>query len=310
MSFTFLSNRALAVVEAALTPLGGQLWQQGVPQIDLLYFDTFGGKQAPENVRIGTQLMPRVHTACLNQKQLLASRLTDAGISSPRHYFQPEQVPDEPDSFWYVKSGKGTAGKEVWICQRPEIARYFQPGFLIQEALENIALFNGKKFTLRVYVLVHHNMVYWYPEGFLVLHAPDYDREVPDSRMHFNHSGYMDRLSDVQLLPTRYYTGYRVLEPTLVDLLQKVFGMFAPELDETRNGNSYCLFGLDLLVLADHQVALLEINDRPSFTHTHKINQDVNQPMVQAMSAVLMPQFIQGKLDRKALRFEELCFFE
>ena len=310
MSFIYSSNRAVQVVDAALGPLGGQNWRAGMPSIDLLYFDTYGGKQLQEQVSIGKQLMLRANTAPLDRKHLLAKRLMEAGITTPRHYFSPEQVPDEPDTLWYVKAGDGTGGKEMWVCRASDIPAYFKPGYLIQEAITNIALFNEKKFTMRVYVLVYHNMVYWYPEGFLVLHARSYDREALDSRIHFNHSGYMDRLSDVQLLPTRYYGGFKALEPALAALLHQVFALFDATLDEKLNGSNYCLFGVDLLALPGNKVALVEINDRPSFTHTAQINQTVNTPMVQAMSAVLIPELIQPGLKREALRFEELGFFE
>jgi len=253
MSFTFFSNRNLPIFQAALEPVDGRLWSGVEPTVDLLYFDQYGGKQPPAGLAARCQLIDRARTIPLDHKQQLAQTLQARGLCLPRHFFSPESLPVESDTLWYVKDPLSTGGKRLWLCRRDEVADFFEPGFVIQEALTDVALYQGRKFTLRTYVLVHEASVYWYPDSFLVVHGATYDPATPDAAAHF------------------------------------------------------CLFGLDVLKLADRRVALIEINDRPNLHHTDEVNRLVNQPMLQAMARVLLGDKVSSAA---AKPFEELMFYE
>lgn len=308
MSFTFHSNRATAIFNAALLPLGGKPWQSGNRSIDLLYFDDYGGRVAPAGANARTTLIERQRTMALDQKKLMALRLQQGNIEYPPNFFEPELVPGPADGLWYVKNPLGSGGSGITLCRRSELEQHFKPGYVIQQALTDVAMYAGRKFTLRTYVLVHANRVYWYPDAFLVVHAKQYDRHSLDPAIHYQHSGYMEPQSGVKLVPTQDYYSWPKLEFAIVNLLQMVFSLYRPELGAANPPNHYCVFGIDLLPLQRERVVLIEINDRPNFVHTDAINQQVNQPMLQSMARLLLPDRIPAK--RGAQAFEELMRYE
>lgn len=303
MSFIFHSNRAPSVFAAALMPLGGRPWQRGDGSIDLLYFDTYGGQTPPADVRIGCHLIDRQRTTQLDNKKLLAERLQQGELDYPPHFFDPAQVPGPPDALWYVKDPVSTGGNGIWLCRKSEFERFFKPGFVIQQALTDVAMQAGRKFTIRTYVLVHDGGVYWYPDAFLVVQPKQYDAGSVDPAVHYKHDGYMEPGSKVKLVPTQDYYSWPRLEFAIVNLLQMVFSLYGKELGRSRFPHEYCLFGVDLLALQRERVALIEINDRPNLLHTDAVNLQVNQPMLRAMAQILLPDHV---APQSGQQFEEL----
>ena len=113
--------------------------------------------------------------------------------------------------------------------------------------------------------------------------------------------------SPIRLLPSQQYRHYFRMETPLVELIQDVFRLFEPQLGKSNPPAQFCLFGLDVLQLADGRMALVEINDRPNLHHTDEINRLVNQPMLHAMGRLLLGD----KVDLPPARpFEELMFYE
>jgi hypothetical protein len=308
MSFTFLTNRNLPVFKAALEPLGACVWQSGTaPQVDLLYFDRYGGQQPPAGLQASCELMDRARTIPLDHKLQLARTMTANALDFPRHCFSPDELPPGAATLWYVKDPLSAGSERLWLCRRDEVADFFEPGFIIQEALTDLALYQGRKFTLRSYVLVYAGSVYWYPDSFLVVHGAAYDPALPDAEAHFSHIGYMQPGSSIRLVASQDYRDYHRIEAPLVELVQDVFRLYEAQLGLSNPRGHFCLFGLDLLQLADGRVALVEINDRPNLHHTDEINQRINQPMLQAMSRLLLGDKVSFT---PAKPFEELMFYE
>ena len=283
--FIFLSNRGSKNFAAALQPLGGRPFEEADKQIDLLYFDTYGGKTAPE-VPVGFHLIDRRQTIPLDHKSQMASLLQLADINDPRVYFEPEDVPLDPDLLWIVKNPLLTGGKELYVVPRGQVAEYWEPGNIIQEVVQDLLLIDEKKFTLRMYLLVHDGNLYFYPEGFAVIHAARYVHDSCDPQVQFVHKGYMSPDSSIELRPLSSIPQHEAILAKLPDYLASMFVAFADFLNK-EGSDTYCLFGIDLLVRRDLSSVLIEINDRPNLVHTSSINEGVNIPMLRSMYCVL-----------------------
>lgn len=287
-SFVFHSNRGAKNFKAALEPLGGREYQSDDGHIDLLYFDRYQGKRPPQDASVGFTLINRKQTIPIDNKLQMANALIDAGIISPRVYFIEEDVPDEPDTLWYIKDPVGTAGRGICVVPRDEISRTFEFGDIIQEAIQDLLLKDGKKFTLRVYVLVIEAKVYLFQDGIVVLHGAAYDPQSVDSKVQYEHAGYMDRQTKVKLSPFSDEPFYAEAMVNIKDRLGTIFQAFS-ELLKHEDKNTYCLFGVDMLVRENMSPELVEINDRPNFIHSNVVNSRVNIPAIQAMYCVLNP---------------------
>src|SRR5690606_23140589 len=135
-----------------------------------------------------------------------------------------------------------TGGKGVRVVRREELSASFRSGDVIQEAVRDIQLYKGHKFTLRTYVLVCDCMVYWYPESFLVVHGEPWQPELADPRVHFSHDGYMQPDSRIRLLPSSEWRSYYRLELPMAEALQAIFALFAAELGAVNRPQDFCLF--------------------------------------------------------------------
>jgi prolyl 4-hydroxylase len=290
--FVFSSNRASRLFALALEPLGGKVWQeqQSPAEIDLLYFDDYGGKQAPAINSNCFSLIPRQRTVALDNKADMARALIAAGLDEPRVYFASRAIAAEPDSLWYVKLPYASGGRGIRILSSQELIETELENVVIQEAIRDVLLIEQRKFTLRLYVLVNRGKLYLFDEGFAVLHAVDYDPDSRDPEVQFAHEGYMDPASGLRLLVASHLPQWKSILQNSAATLTRVFEVFRDRLRHEQDRH-FCLFGVDLLVREDYSVVLVEINDRPNLVHTDRINKSVNIPMLAAMAGILNPDW-------------------
>lgn len=287
--FVFLSNRGSKLFAAALSPLGGRVHQPGDAAIDLLYFDQYGGELPPADVPVRYSLMERQRTIPLDDKAEMAFLLQDAGIDYPAVYFDPASVPRQPGAQWYVKLARSTAGKGIAIADNADLDQLFEPGSIIQEAVQDLVLIDRKKFTLRMYLLVHRGRVYLYEGGIIVLHGAPYEPDSRDPAVQFRHDGYMRSDSPVRMFPLTEYPAARDLMPRLAQYLAGSFTAFR-NLLAFEDAGRYCVFGVDLLLRRDFEPVMVEVNDRPNFVHTARVNAEVNVPMLRSLWLTLTGQ--------------------
>ena len=286
--FVFHTNRASAVFKAALTPMGGRPFADTDSHIDLLYFDEYGGKRPPCEVSVALRLMHRQRTIPLDNKSTMAATLIAAGINNPRVFFHPDDVPIDADSLWFIKDPMLAAGKGIHVVPREQIAAWFKPGCIIQEAVQDLLLLHNKKFTLRAYVLVHRGRLWLFPAAIAVVHAAEYDPQSLHSSVQFDHAGYMKADSLIKMQPFAEQPEHPAVMQHLATTMSATFAAFS-NLLKFEKQDRYCLFGIDALVKSDLTTVLIEINDRPNLVHSRSVSEAVNVPMVRAMLCALDP---------------------
>ncbi len=301
--FTFFSNRGSRIFERALSPLGGSAWVENNPPPDLLYFDSYGGKQAPTS-EARFSLIDRQRTIPLDHKAQMTAALLAAGRSFPRVYFELEQVPHEPGSLWFIKNPTSTAGKGTEVVQFEELGDHYRDNCIIEEAIQDVSLIDDRKFTLRLYLLVLAGKLYFYPDAIVFLHGLPYVHGSCDPQVQFIHDGYMDPDSPVTSLTSDDYPDYPDVRERLAQLALETFRVFA-DLLKHEPPDRYCLFGIDALVRSDHSGVIVEINDRPNIVHTRNVNEGVNIPMIRAMYCILDPR-AGSSMEERSTRFRLL----
>ena len=269
--------------KAALEPLGGKVYGVGDGHVDLRY--TVDPKE-PLECSVGVDLMARGTTRTLDNKAKCAKALAPFGLSVPRTYFRVEDVPDDPDTMWYIKDPVGTNGNGICVVPRKKVASSFTAGYIIQEAVRDIALLDGKKFTLRLYVLIHEGTFYLFQDGLVVLHGAVYDSESVHAKVQYEHAGYMALEPDVKVFP---FSDTPFYDEALVNIKTSLGEIFyrLKKYTPYEQVNTYCLLGVDLLLTQDMQPVLIEINDRPSLTNTQLVNARVIIPVIQAMYSIV-----------------------
>src|SRR5690606_4025692 len=113
------------------------------------------------------------------------------------------------------KNPLATAGRDLYCLKRDELSQYFKPGYIIQEAVEDIDLIEGRKYTIRAYVLVANNAVYLFPDAVVVIHGKLYDPSDRSPEAQFLHEGYNKPGSPVEMRRFSTLTNYGVIHENL-----------------------------------------------------------------------------------------------
>lgn len=292
----YKTNRASAVLKAAFQAALETVVDLSESTL-FTYWDTYGNNPLAlpddrEYARV-FQLIDRRITNPLANKRLLARQLLDAGLSdwSPETYENAATALKQPGArqvIWFVKAALGAGGKGVFCLRGTELSSVtLEPDQIVQRGVENIRLIDGRKFTVRLYVLVWNGGVYLYDDGFAVIHGAPYEPGSTDYAVQIDHRGYEKTASDVTLLPMHRYDQWTHDLPRISACMTAL----APVLQPVVNASSdtrYAVLGLDFLFTDEPGVRLVEINNMPNFIHNKNINETVNIPFWQSVVTRLL----------------------
>jgi hypothetical protein len=284
----FFSNRASNLYLQAFENFGGRLFQGQDDRIDFLYFDTFGGKAPPQYASVKYALMSRDLTIPIDQKLAMAESFAGTNVNTPPTYFDLENVPADDSLTWFVKDPMSAGGKGIYPCTYSDLPMHFKKGFVIQQNVSDLDLINGRKFTVRCYVLVLNSKLYLYDNGANIIHGKAYEKTDLSPENLFDHIGYAEQDSEVKMVLFSEYRHYTEVLVKLAGLVQNAFSVFKQQFDQA-DTNAYCLFGVDVLVDDNINPILIEVNDRPNLVHSDFINQEINVPLIEAMLSIMFP---------------------
>ena len=284
------TNRATHIFQHAINQLDPILIKKAQP-ICFTYWDTYGDSH-PDLTDLSDatrvlKLIDRRITNPLANKAALAQALMDHNLESlaPKTYFTVHDAVDhkgEPTPIWFIKNAYGTGGKGMQCVANNDLANIdLKTNHIIQAGVTELALFEGKKFTVRVYCLVWRHKIYLYQNGFLVVHGVAYDPDSTDYRVQIDHTGYQNANGHVKMIQLLNYPDYARCYPSIKTLIKHL----SPVLEDTRlaaDDSSYTLLGIDVLLRNDGSARLLEINTVPNFIHTYEIINHVNIPFFTA----------------------------
>ena len=262
----------------------------------LTYFDTYGGKYLepaclPADSRPVLSLIDRPILDRLANKKSRAELLRDKRVEgvAPVTAFTVEEAAAYPDTpLWFVKVSLGTSGKDISVITRDDLQGYTLPRHMIlQQAVSNLELIDGRKFTSRVYVLIWSGAVYLYHNGWNIIHAVPYDANSTDYSVQIDHTGYTHKDSPVKMMALQDYDRYPYFETAIHTMIRELYPVFE-ECISASSSTRFVLLGIDTLLQADGGVKLVEINIIPNFNHTADINRSVNIPFFRDATRVMM----------------------
>lgn len=291
-------NRASRLFEQALRRVraAGRLPREDVC---FSYWDSYAGNhldrsEFPPQLRL-IRLLDRRRSNPLADKARLAALLEEHGAAAwaPATFASvaaARQHNPDPHALWFIKPTLLSGGREMYCLRGSDLPGHsLGRNCIVQAAITNLELDRGRKFTVRVYLLIWQQTVYLYQEGFMLTHGVPYREDSTDYAVHIDHRGYERPTSQVQMAPLSCYpkqAQYRPRITALVEALKPVMG----ECIAASSGDEYLLLGIDLLYQQDGQVQLVEINTAPNFVHSREVNEQVNIPFFAAvMTALLNP---------------------
>jgi hypothetical protein len=180
---------------------------------------------------------------------------------------------------------KKTKKKEKWI---------------IQDYISNPFLLNGKKFHMRIMILLCNNNAYFYKDFLIYPAQKKFTLDDLSPEIHDTH-GTLTEPHEKKMFPNdfiknnddpKFYKDVYIKIANLFIELRKI-GLFD---HKCYNGNSNCyqLFGADIMITDDYQVKCIEINYKPGLTNF------LNR----------MPFLIKGIIDLTLLKKNTSCYYK
>lgn len=295
-NFFLRTNRARAVLEDAAREIQDAAIPLPSP-VAFCYWDrAFGDNMdtlfLPQNTKIIARI-PNAKAHWLLNKKLLARGLKKQGLDAlaPPTYetvIDARKCSNLSVPLWFVKVCTATGGRGMCVVRDTELeAQILDENQIIQAAVSDIMLIDGRKFVARVYCLLWHGAVYIYTNGFTMIHGVIYDPDSTDYRVQIDHSGYHDASGPVQMRSLSSYAHYKRYFPKLKTMVEALTPVFSAQLDETSQ-DDYLILGIDTLLLTDGSVKLIDINTSASFIHTNEINNQVNKPFFTAVMRTVL----------------------
>lgn len=182
------------------------------------------------------------------------------------------KVPGLGDKIWITKPAAGFSGQGIRLFNdRNLLIRSFQPDkrTIVQKYIENPLLIDGRKFDIRMYVLIAKGRILLYPDGFARLAPSPYSvndlnisRHLTNISLHENKSQTVTVLNLDQINVTResIYSFIKQLRPLFEYAL-----LYEQQFKLTNNVQfeTFELFGLDIMFDSTGKAWLLEINKNP-----------------------------------------------
>ena len=235
----------------------------------LTYFDPHrkGAEAAKFDVPYTVERLPRSVSSQVSDKLKLAQSIEQHGLLAyaPKVYTTIDeaiQSGGDPQRLMFVKSRLGAGGFQVSCVKHSDLGSIekFDSSYIIQEGVQNPALFLKRKVVLRFYLFVFDGAVYISRHGVVIAHGKDYDPTSTDYKIHVQHNG---RDADTLRFPLYKLPHNDAWFEELRGLAHNVL----PVLENMRKRSTlfyYGFIGADAIPCEDGTVKLIEFNMQPS----------------------------------------------
>ncbi len=274
-----------------------EVYNQKIQNTFLSYVDTWNNTTVPVHPTLkSVDLLDRTITNCLSDKMWLGEQVEKKGLLNyaPRSYNTVEQALNSgntADRVLFVKGRGGTGGQEVSCIRYSELSTLkLKQHYIIQEAIDNIELYENRKMVFRFFVLIHNKKVHLNRNSFVIVHGVEYDPNSTAYEIQVQHHGEKDH--EVIRFPLNTLEKYDSYMNSLIELTENML----PVVDDVRNASTedkYILLGADGIPCQDSKIRLVEINTYPNLLKP-PVNMLVNMPVISSMMLKLVTDVNDG----------------
>ena len=213
----------------------------------------------------------------LNDKKLMGELLNDERIT-PNIYLSSEKIIKEnydSKKLWFIKYRYGCSGKSI-LCKTTEDLKSIEisENFIIQEGITNLDLYQGYKYTLRIFILIHNQKLYLYSGIKKRIHNEKYCKNTLNYNIHVCGGEYLERIPLYLDINDDLYIK---LKKHLILVKNKIHHII-----EQSDEYIYSLIGIDYLVKTNQDLILIEMNPHPQILRNPEyVNEKINIPLMQ-----------------------------
>ena len=266
------------------------------PCVGLSMWDSLSKPGIPGPTDCKLRCLRKDESSSIDNKKHLWTHLRDSIRKSlPETIFGDINPPVfDKSGIWFLKKGHTSGGKDIHCGSYQEIQTILQSvdnkkQWVIQRGV-NSCLINGKKWTLRSYVLYHPNRSVWlFEEGIAIIHKVEFDPDSTEREIHVDHIG-CTRIAFSSL------SMFDDVLPKLKNLVADIFKAYQPFLNKDSDPSRYHLFGLDFIITEDLLPILIEVNMFPNMSSSSRnVAKQIKLNVFESMYSLLIAPLIEGK---------------
>jgi hypothetical protein len=281
-----------------------QLRQRNLLRSNIIfgYVDTFNATtpailDRPNAINV----LDRQHTNFINDKILMSREMRKLGLMDhfPETFEDVKEAEKKADldksPIMFVKNRAGTDGRSVFCIKTKDLWSFTPPnGYVIQEAISNLELYQGRKLEFRWHVFIWNKQIYLCKYAMAYKHAggpfnpmdTDWTMQVRKTKGIDLGTAIDDSTPEIWPVHTepngeRYFAA---IESLLKNILP-IFESIRLKTDD----RSYQTFGCDSVLCQDGKMRLIEINNYPNYMQTKKCNTEINIPY---WSSIILKMFL------------------
>lgn len=232
---------------------------------------------------------PRRTTLQMDDKKFMAKRMKGSKYV-PMHYEKIEEIPKDinTNQLFYVKRRGSSGANGVQIMRLSDIPNDVVNECVIQENNFNPDLFNGKRYKIRVYVMLFDGKVYINKKCWGSIATDDYKEDISGLTQ-----DQLKRMNIIHQSPGRIWINgnelndYDKIFKNLMNSCVDFKSIYDEEIAKI-SSEEFAILGFDYVVGNDKSVYIIEINHRSNYSHPEKITKEVDIPVLEDVFKLLV----------------------
>eukprot|EP00668_Euglena_longa_P014026 GGOE01017991.1.p1 GENE.GGOE01017991.1~~GGOE01017991.1.p1 ORF type:complete len:408 (+),score=146.40 GGOE01017991.1:110-1333(+) len=269
------------------------------------------------------------HVLCTAAGETITDFLPTTYVLPSDYTIFVEEFKRDQSSLWIVKPSSSAQGKGIFLITKlqqikkwakdkwfgPDPSAASNQQYVVSKYVENPLLIGGKKFDLRLYVLVTSYKplrAYFHQDGFARFCTAKYNLDLNDIDNQFvhltnvavqkhgeeyneNHGGKWSLANLLLYVESRYS---KAVADTLVANMKFIIVQSLRSCQGVISNDKHCfeLYGYDLLIDGSMKPWLIEINASPSLSHTTATDRHLKTELLRdVFDIVIPPDFPDGR---------------
>ena len=234
---------------------------------------------------------PRRTTLQMDDKKFMAKRMNGSKYV-PKHYEHVEDIPKNinKNQLFYVKKRGSSGANGVQICRLGDIPKEIINECVVQENNFKPDLFNGKRYKIRVYVVLFDGKVYIHKKSWGSVATTDYKEDITGLSQ-----DDLKRMNIIHQSPGRVWinwnqlTDYDKIFKNLTNSVVDFKNIYEDEVSRI-GSEEFTILGFDYVIGSDKSVYMIEINHRSNYSHPETITREVDVPVLEDVFKLLIQQ--------------------
>ena len=169
------------------------------------------------------------------------------------------------DDLLYIKKDGSTSSRHVFVTKYSKINEMISNlhdvrDYIIQKSMQNPDLYEGKRYKIRVHVILHDKNVYLHRKCFATVSKIKYDPTTDDNNT-IREMNVIYQANTEKFILFNELDDYEKIENCIINALHDFKKYYQEEIN-TIDENEFSILGFDFVVDRDKNVNIIEINHR------------------------------------------------